>query len=107
MGMMYKIVTNALEEAGLSDQYHPQDYLNFYCLGKREASSSKPSSQAHQPTENRTLVCFFSLSNGFLTSNNRVMFTCSINFLPGHFQLFLNLNSMMENNEANKFIPTI
>lgn len=79
MSMMYKIVTNALEEAGLSDQFHPQDYLNFYCLGKREASSSKPSSQAHQPTENRALVCFFSLSNDFLTSNNKVMFTCSIN----------------------------
>ncbi|PHU04719.1 Phospholipase D gamma 2 [Capsicum chinense] len=32
MAMMYKIVAEALEKAG-------QDYLNFYCLGKREVKS--------------------------------------------------------------------
>ncbi|KAM5574402.1 phospholipase D delta-like [Rosa sericea] len=56
MGMMYKIVTNALKEAGLSDQYHPQDYLNFYCLGKREPPSSKGLSEANQSFDNRTLA---------------------------------------------------
>lgn len=59
MGMMYQVVTSALQDAGLFDQYHPQDYLNFYCLGNREAPSS---SQPHQPTDNRGLVylCFHS-----------------------------------------------
>ncbi|WCJ18381.1 phospholipase D delta [Euphorbia peplus] len=36
MGMMYNIIAEALKDAGLSHQYHPQHYLNFYCLGKRE-----------------------------------------------------------------------
>ncbi|KAB2628385.1 phospholipase D delta-like [Pyrus ussuriensis x Pyrus communis] len=53
MGMMYQVVTSALQDAGLFDQYHPQDYLNFYCLGNREAPSS---SQPHQPTDNRGLL---------------------------------------------------
>ncbi|XP_060195612.1 phospholipase D delta-like isoform X2 [Lycium barbarum] len=42
MAMMYKIVAEALEKAGLSQYFHPQDYLNFYCLGKREV---KPRSE--------------------------------------------------------------
>uniref|UniRef100_A0A2N9HQH0 Phospholipase D n=1 Tax=Fagus sylvatica TaxID=28930 RepID=A0A2N9HQH0_FAGSY len=56
MAMMYKIVAQALEKAGLSDCYHPQDYLNFYCLGKREASSSTISHQRNRQTENRALA---------------------------------------------------
>lgn len=56
MTMMYKIIAEALERAGLSDCYHPQDYLNFYCLGKREASSPESSAQHNQPPENRALV---------------------------------------------------
>ncbi|KAG5525846.1 hypothetical protein RHGRI_032216 [Rhododendron griersonianum] len=55
MTMMYKIIAEALERAGLSDCYHPQDYLNFYCLGKREASSPESSAQPNQPPENRAL----------------------------------------------------
>jgi phospholipase D1/2 len=35
MSMMYKIVADTLQSQGLLDA-HPQDYLNFYCLGKRE-----------------------------------------------------------------------
>ncbi|KAJ3683485.1 hypothetical protein LUZ60_013712 [Juncus effusus] len=45
MGMMYKIIASTLEKEGLDEIYHPQDYLNFYCLGKREPeSTSRPSS---------------------------------------------------------------
>lgn len=58
---MYHVVAEAIKKEGLSDEYHPQDYLNFFCLGKREASSSHQtcSSSSHtnlQPTENRALV---------------------------------------------------
>ncbi|WVZ62645.1 hypothetical protein U9M48_012365 [Paspalum notatum var. saurae] len=35
MSMMYKIVADALRKEGLHES-HPQEYLNFYCLGKRE-----------------------------------------------------------------------
>lgn len=56
MAMMYHVVAEAIMNAGLSDQYHPQDYLNFFCLGKREASTSESSSHTNQPNENRTLA---------------------------------------------------
>ncbi|KAJ4749067.1 Phospholipase D [Rhynchospora pubera] len=44
MKMMYKTIANALEQEGLSETHHPQDYLNFYCLGKRESSTRDRSS---------------------------------------------------------------
>jgi phospholipase D1/2 len=69
MAMMYKIVAQALEKAGLSDCYHPQDYLNFYCLGKREASSSTISHQRNRQTENRALVCY-----SFILDTIRLLF---------------------------------
>lgn len=37
MQMMYETVYKALQEAGLDNEYTPQDYLNFFCLGNREA----------------------------------------------------------------------
>ncbi|KAK7359099.1 hypothetical protein VNO77_01045 [Canavalia gladiata] len=55
MSMMYTIVADALEKAGLSKQYHPQDYLNFYCLGKKEPQASETPSTS-QSSENRALV---------------------------------------------------
>ena len=67
MAMMYKIIAEALDKADLLDKYHPQDYLNFYCLGKREASSPESSAQIIQTSENRALVWCFLLSE---TINN-------------------------------------
>lgn len=37
MQMMYETIYKALVEVGLEDAYTPQDYLNFFCLGNREA----------------------------------------------------------------------
>ncbi|KAH7848168.1 hypothetical protein Vadar_034588 [Vaccinium darrowii] len=37
MQMMYEVIYKALEEEGLENNYEPQDYLNFFCLGNREA----------------------------------------------------------------------
>ncbi|CAA3018136.1 phospholipase D gamma 1-like [Olea europaea subsp. europaea] len=37
MQMMYETIYQALVEVGLENSYSPQDYLNFYCLGNREA----------------------------------------------------------------------
>ncbi|KAM0826265.1 hypothetical protein ACQ4PT_068991 [Festuca glaucescens] len=36
MRMMYEVVEEAVTAAGLGGRAHPQDYLNFYCLGNRE-----------------------------------------------------------------------
>lgn len=34
---MYDTIYKALVEVGLENTYEPQDYLNFFCLGNREA----------------------------------------------------------------------
>ena len=36
MESMYMRVAKAIQAAGLTGQRHPTDYLNFFCLGKRE-----------------------------------------------------------------------
>ncbi|KAH7519875.1 hypothetical protein FEM48_Zijuj08G0083600 [Ziziphus jujuba var. spinosa] len=46
MQMMYSIVAQELKSKQLSG-LHPQDYLNFYCLGNREAISDELSSAAN------------------------------------------------------------
>lgn len=40
MQMMYETIYKALVEVGLEDAFSPQDFLNFYCLGNREAVDS-------------------------------------------------------------------
>ncbi|CAI9274332.1 unnamed protein product [Lactuca saligna] len=42
MQMMYDIIYKALLETGLQNEYEPQDYLNFFCLGTRESSKYAP-----------------------------------------------------------------
>lgn len=44
MQMMYEMIYNALKEAGLENKYEPQDYLNFFCLGNREAPDGQTAS---------------------------------------------------------------
>lgn len=46
MSMMYGMVADAIEEAGLSRTHHPRDFLNFYCLGKREPPSTDGTSES-------------------------------------------------------------
>ncbi|KAM7525676.1 hypothetical protein LguiA_015578 [Lonicera macranthoides] len=41
MQMMYDVIYAALEEVGLQNEYEPQDYLNFFCLGNRETLDSQ------------------------------------------------------------------
>ncbi|CAL9178231.1 phospholipase D gamma 1-like [Musa acuminata AAA Group] len=45
MQMMYETIYTALKEVGLENIYEPQDYLNFFCLGNREASDLNSASQ--------------------------------------------------------------
>lgn len=50
MQMMYATIYKALEEAGLENQYEPQDYLNFFCLGNRELPDSESIPNPIKPT---------------------------------------------------------
>ncbi|KAL2892325.1 Phospholipase D beta 1 [Bienertia sinuspersici] len=51
MQMMYETIYKALVEVGLEEAYTPQDYLNFFCLGNREAPDGDAASAAgsHPP----------------------------------------------------------
>lgn len=53
MQMMYETIYKALVDIGLENEYEPQDYLNFFCLGNREAqdigSSNAKSSGGNTP----------------------------------------------------------
>nr|CAB3452556.1 unnamed protein product [Digitaria exilis] len=59
MSMMYKIVADALRKEGLHER-HPQEYLNFYCLGKREVLSDV--STMNNCNDNSTLVYGYRMS---------------------------------------------
>jgi phospholipase D1/2 len=58
MQMMYNVVAKELKSMQLSD-VHPQDYLNFYCLGNREhfneESSGSNSAPVISPNKNSIL----------------------------------------------------
>ncbi|XVF33424.1 hypothetical protein REPUB_Repub17cG0167800 [Reevesia pubescens] len=43
MQMMYETIYRALVEAGLEGAFSPQDFLNFFCLGNREADGFQSS----------------------------------------------------------------
>ena len=43
---MYLLIAKALEEMGLDKEYHPTDYLSFFCLGNREEK------EEHNPDNN-------------------------------------------------------
>ncbi|XP_020149856.1 phospholipase D beta 1-like isoform X2 [Aegilops tauschii subsp. strangulata] len=50
MQMMYEIIYKALKDTGLNGSYDPQDYLNFFCLGNREAVENAAFSEAFSHT---------------------------------------------------------
>ncbi|CAI0471977.1 unnamed protein product [Linum tenue] len=49
MQMMYETISKALVEAGLEDAFSPTDYLNFFCLGNREAINPNDSAGLSSP----------------------------------------------------------
>lgn len=48
METMYRRIAKAISDHGLDR--HPTDYLNFYCLGKRESPDEMPADQFQDPT---------------------------------------------------------
>ena len=96
--MMYRIIGQALEKAGLSECNHPRDFLNFYCLGQREPELEENLSLANNPSENSALVCFLLLFYFVLKLldlvNIKKIVTSSFNvhvlsFKPMHFFFYL------------------
>jgi phospholipase D1/2 len=61
---MYETIYKALVEAGLENEYEPQDYLNFFCLGNRELADNENISKTVKPTGQNTpqVFCFYFLS---------------------------------------------
>ncbi|CAI0414143.1 unnamed protein product, partial [Linum tenue] len=57
MQMMYETIYKALVEVGLDTKYEPQDYLNFFCLGNREAADGEAASntQIAPPSKSNAL----------------------------------------------------
>lgn len=54
MQMMYETIYKALVEAGLDNAYSPQDYLNFFCLGNREAADGNDTLATGSPNAANT-----------------------------------------------------
>ncbi|KAI3701129.1 hypothetical protein L2E82_45774 [Cichorium intybus] len=54
MQMMYETIYKALEEVGLEGAFSIQDYLNFFCLGNREASSPNDNLGDESPSTGNT-----------------------------------------------------
>eukprot|EP00252_Welwitschia_mirabilis_P021815 TRINITY_DN5710_c0_g1_i1.p1 TRINITY_DN5710_c0_g1~~TRINITY_DN5710_c0_g1_i1.p1 ORF type:complete len:866 (+),score=131.96 TRINITY_DN5710_c0_g1_i1:140-2737(+) len=52
MEMMYRVIARAIDDAGLSDERHPQQYLNFYCLGNREPKDETEETTQMSSVEN-------------------------------------------------------
>lgn len=54
MQMMYETIYKALVEVGLEGAFSPQDYLNFFCLGNREAIDQTDPLWSGSPTAPNT-----------------------------------------------------
>ncbi|MCD9638808.1 hypothetical protein HAX54_022964 [Datura stramonium] len=80
MAMMYKIIAQALENAGISQFFHPQDYLNFYCLGNREVKkrgcdedNPPPQEQSHELAQKFRRFMIYVHSKGMIVDDEYVL----------------------------------
>lgn len=73
MQMMYETIYKALVEVGLEDAFSPQDFLNFYCLGNREAfdSSNTSNDDSHGAANTPQVLCFCSILSSFSMKSQR------------------------------------
>ncbi|XP_057980447.1 phospholipase D gamma 1-like [Malania oleifera] len=81
MQMMYETIYKALVEVGLEDAFAPQDYLNFFCLGNREAvdwidtsnvGSATPKTPQAQSRKNRRFMIYVH-SKGMIVDDEYVI----------------------------------
>lgn len=55
MQMMYEIIGQEIRSSNLENA-HPQDYLNFYCLGNREELPEDDNQTDNQSTDKSSAV---------------------------------------------------
>lgn len=65
MEMMYTLVASALKEMGMEKDRHPTDYLNFFCLGNREAKP-EGESEHNAATEEKNIQAQAQKSRRFM-----------------------------------------
>ncbi|WOG97744.1 hypothetical protein DCAR_0417085 [Daucus carota subsp. sativus] len=66
MKMMYEIIAQELHYANVENS-HPQDYLNFYCLGNREKyDKNEPDAVSQPPNSGTTVVSASQKSERFM-----------------------------------------
>ncbi|CAK7335426.1 unnamed protein product [Dovyalis caffra] len=80
MQMMYETIYKALVEVGLENTYEPQDYLNFFCLGNREAldrengvQSSTPATTPQARSEKSRRFMIYIHSKGIIVDDEYVI----------------------------------
>lgn len=73
MQMMYEIIAQELKSMNM-EGVHPQDYLNFYCLGNRElVSENNDMSSDNQPEKSGPAV----ILNYFYSNFSKFLLVCS------------------------------
>ena len=58
--MMYDLIAQVLKDMNLEDA-HPQDYLNFYCLGNREPPLDLADAAQQGSSNNEGVICLTSV----------------------------------------------
>lgn len=90
MQMMYDIVAQELNNSGLEDA-HPQDYLNFYCLGNREECHEEESMSISRTSSSGAKGG--QRENGVVAENSKV-----INFVTTDFCAVLHCSIVIHKN---------
>ncbi|KAF6135652.1 hypothetical protein GIB67_028223 [Kingdonia uniflora] len=65
MQMMYEIIAKELKSTGVENS-HPQDYLNFFCLGNREELPKETPTSTSEPSANGETVSASHKSRRFM-----------------------------------------
>ncbi|KAF8012722.1 hypothetical protein BT93_I0775 [Corymbia citriodora subsp. variegata] len=72
MQMMYQVVARQLKKMGLVES-HPQDYLNFYCLGKCEENSGQPPENAVSESYKSKRFMIYVHANGMVVDDEYIL----------------------------------
>lgn len=94
MQMMYETIYKALVEMGLEGAFSPQDYLNFFCLGNREALDGNEDLSAGSPHAANTpqvQVSIFARRVSILVSRIKILVLSQLTKLNGPDFRFLHL----------------
>ena len=86
MEMMYKIIADELKAMDIKD-LHPQDYLNFFCLGNREEPTSNGSLESEKSSDKSAAVIYCCTSFLILQTKKKCR-SCRYKNLSNLFSFF-------------------